>query len=54
MTYCQGDLRNVESLEYAVTDVDKIVFCAGPPRVDEEDFGVKFRDFVEAHIRHTC
>lgn len=51
VTYCQGDLRNVESLEYAVTDVDKIVFCAGPPRVDEEDFGVKFRDFVEENLK---
>eukprot|EP00586_Coscinodiscus_wailesii_P004128 CAMPEP_0172486578 /NCGR_PEP_ID=MMETSP1066-20121228/15200_1 /TAXON_ID=671091 /ORGANISM="Coscinodiscus wailesii, Strain CCMP2513" /LENGTH=271 /DNA_ID=CAMNT_0013252615 /DNA_START=197 /DNA_END=1009 /DNA_ORIENTATION=+ len=29
VTYCQGDLDDVESLEYAVTDVDKIVFCAG-------------------------
>jgi hypothetical protein len=28
VTYCQGDLEDVESLEYAVTDVDKIVFCA--------------------------
>jgi len=50
VTYCQGDLRNVESLEYAVTDVDKIVFCAGPPRKDEEDFGDKFRDFVEENL----
>eukprot|EP00956_Cyclotella_meneghiniana_P011272 scaffold15879_cov80-Cyclotella_meneghiniana.AAC.9 len=29
VTYCQGDLANMESLEYAVTDLDKIVFCAG-------------------------
>jgi uncharacterized protein YbjT (DUF2867 family) len=29
VVYCQGDLSNVESLEYALTDVDKIVFCAG-------------------------
>lgn len=29
VTYCQGDLMNMESLEYAVTDLDKIVFCAG-------------------------
>eukprot|EP00984_Skeletonema_dohrnii_P006946 scaffold2473_cov104-Skeletonema_dohrnii-CCMP3373.AAC.10 len=29
VTYCQGDLSNMESLEYAVTDVDKIIFCAG-------------------------
>jgi len=47
VTYCQGDLRNIESLEYAVTDVDKIVFCAGPPRKDEDDFGNKFRDFAK-------
>ena len=33
VTYCQGDLRKVESLEDAVTDVDKLVFCA---RCDEE------------------
>ena len=46
VTYCQGDLRNVESLEYAVTDVDKIVFCAGPPKVDEDDFGNKLREFA--------
>lgn len=47
VTYCQGDLGNIESLEYAVTDVDKIVFCAGPPRKDEDDFGNKFRDFAK-------
>jgi len=50
VTYCQGDLRNVESLEYAVTDVDKIVFCAGPPRKDEADFGDKFLDFVKENL----
>lgn len=32
VTYCQGDLNDMESLEYAVTDVDKIVFCAGGRR----------------------
>ncbi|KAL9189682.1 hypothetical protein ACHAXT_009357 [Thalassiosira profunda] len=32
VTYCQGDLNDMESLEYAVTDVDKIVFCAGVNR----------------------
>jgi len=46
VTYCQGDLNNVESLEYALTDVDKIVFCAGAPRPDEEDFQMKFKTFV--------
>lgn len=50
VTYCQGDLRNAESLEYAVTDVDKIVFCAGPPRKDEKDFGDKFLDFVKENL----
>lgn len=29
VTYCQGDLGNMDSLEYAVTDLDKIIFCAG-------------------------
>ncbi|CAJ1940585.1 unnamed protein product [Cylindrotheca closterium] len=46
VTYCQGDLNNVESLEYALTDVDKIVFCAGAPRPDEEDFQKKFKTYV--------
>lgn len=32
VTYCQGDLKDIESLEYAVTDVDKIVFCASGNR----------------------
>jgi hypothetical protein len=32
VTYCQGDLSNMESLEYALTDVDKIVFCANAGR----------------------
>jgi len=50
VTYCQGDLGNPESLEYAVTDVDKIVFCAGPPRKDEDDFGNKFIDFVKENL----
>lgn len=37
VTYCQGDLSNIESLEYAVTDVDKIVFCAGHETVAADD-----------------
>lgn len=37
VTYCQGDLNDMESLEYAVTDVDKIVFCAGGRRHLEGD-----------------
>ena len=28
VVYCQGSLSDMESLEYALTDVDKIVFCA--------------------------
>lgn len=50
VTYCQGDLNNIESLEYALTDVDKIVFCAGPPRRDEPEFDSKFRDFVKENL----
>ena len=50
VTYCQGDLNNVESLEYALTDVDKIVFCAGPPRRDESEFHSKFRMFVKENL----
>ena len=38
VTYCQGDLNDMESLEYAVTDVDKIVFCAGGKR-NNDDLG---------------
>jgi len=50
VTYCQGDLRDIESLEYAVTDVDKIIFCAGPPSRDEDDFGNKFKDFAAENL----
>lgn len=50
VTYCQGDLRDIESLEYAVTDVDKIIFCAGPPGRDEDDFGNKFKDFAAENL----
>ena len=50
VTYCQGDLGNVESLEYALTDVDKIVFCAGTPRPDEPDFQEKFQHFVKENL----
>lgn len=51
VTYCQGDLGNVESLEYAVTDVDKIVFCAGAPRPDESDFQEKFTDYIDENLK---
>jgi hypothetical protein len=51
VTYCQGDLGNMESLEYALTDVDKIVFCAGTPRPDERDFQEKFQYFVKENLK---
>jgi len=50
VTYCQGELGNIESLEYAVTDVDKIVFCAGAPRPDENDFQGRFTSFVKENL----
>lgn len=51
VTYCQGDLNNMESLEYALTDVDKIVFCAGAPRPDEDDFKAKFEGFARENLQ---
>ena len=51
VTYCQGDLSNMESLEYAVTDVDKIVFCAAAPRPDEPDFQEKFQYFLKENLQ---
>ena len=53
VTYCQGDLGNIESLEYALTDVDKIVFCAGAPRPDEKDFQDKFQAFVKENLDNS-
>jgi hypothetical protein len=53
VTYCRGDLGNIESLEYALTDVDKIVFCAGAPRPDEADFQTKFQYFVEENLAES-
>ena len=50
VTYCQGDLGNVESLEYALTDVDKIVFCAAAPRPDERDFQQKFEYYIKENL----
>jgi len=50
VTYCQGDLGNIESLEYALTDVDKIVFCAAAPRPDESDFQDKFQAFCKENL----
>ena len=52
VTYCQGDLGNIESLEYALTDVDKIVFCAGAPRPDETDFQDKFQAFMKENLEN--
>ncbi|KAG7346910.1 NADPH-binding protein [Nitzschia inconspicua] len=49
VSYCQGDLNNVESLEYALTDVDKIVYVAGAPRPDEKDFQTKFQRYLQEH-----
>jgi len=50
VTYCQGDLNNMDSLEYALTDVDKIVMCAAAPRPDEEGFKEKFLGFVSDNL----
>lgn len=50
VTYCQGDLGNMESLEYAVTDLDKIVFCAGhesSTRATDLTNGVNVNDLVQ-------
>jgi hypothetical protein len=49
VSYCQGDLSDVESLEYALTDVDKIVYVAGAPKPDETDFQKKFQRYLEEH-----
>ena len=51
VTYCPGDLGNVDgALEYAVTDVDKIVFCAAAPRPDEEQFRERFARFRDENL----
>ena len=50
VTYCQGDLDNLDSLEFAVTDVDKIVFCAGAPRPDEDDFRRKLDEYTKENL----
>jgi uncharacterized protein YbjT (DUF2867 family) len=49
VSYCQGDLNNIESLEYALTDVDKIIYVAGSPRSDESNFQTKFQSFIYEH-----
>jgi hypothetical protein len=52
VTYCQGDLNNMDSLEYALTDVDKIVMCAAAPRPDEKGFQKKFLGFAEDNLKN--
>ncbi len=47
VSYCQGDLNDIESLEYSLTDVDKIVYVAGAPKPDETDFQRKFQLYLE-------
>jgi hypothetical protein len=53
VTYCQGDLNDPDSLEYAVTDVDKLIFVADAPRPDETDFRNKFHEFTRENLRTT-
>ena len=50
VTYCQGELGDMESLEYALTDVDKIVFCAGAPRPDENGFQERFFNYMKENL----
>jgi len=50
VVYCQGDLNNMDSLEYALTDVDKIVVCAAAPRPDEDRFQEKFLGFAKDNL----
>jgi NAD(P)H-binding len=58
VVYCQGDLSNLDSLEYALTDVDKIVVCEGAPRSDDDDdeggddktFREKFLGFAQDNL----
>jgi hypothetical protein len=50
VTYCQGELGEIESLEYALTDVDKIVFCAAAPRADEKGFQEKFQNYMQENL----
>jgi uncharacterized protein YbjT (DUF2867 family) len=54
VTYCQGDLNNPDSLEYAVTDVDKLIFVASAPRPDETDFRNKFNEFTRENLRSSA
>lgn len=51
VTYCQGDLLNIDSLEYAVTDVDKIIFCAAPPSPSISGIGESKSELVNVMER---
>jgi len=60
VVYCQGSLSDMESLEYALTDVDKIVFCAGgnSDKKGEDSQaidGVGLRNLLHAYqnVRHA-
>ena len=54
VTYSQGELNNTDSLEYATTDIDKIVYC-----VDEQDTADEcvtgMKNIVQAYqdVRHA-
>jgi hypothetical protein len=37
VVYCVGDILDIESLEYAVTDVDKIIFCLSSSEEDSDN-----------------
>jgi NmrA-like family len=52
VTYCQGDLQKMETLEDAVTDVDKLIFCA---RCDDDDEAELLNNLLAAYqnIRHA-
>jgi NAD(P)H-binding/Complex I intermediate-associated protein 30 (CIA30) len=52
VTYCQGDFNNIDSLEYALTDVDKIVYCSAPPRTDEPQFRAKFEEYIRENMQN--
>lgn len=51
VVYYQGDLNNMDSLETALTDVDKIVHINSAPRPDEDAFQSKFLGFAEDNLR---
>ena len=44
------DLNNMDSLETALTDVDKIVHINSAPRPDEEEFQQKFLGFAKENL----